>query len=232
MSDTNVARAPAVDARNLVKCYEGGAVRAVDGIDLKIRAGEFVAICGPSGCGKSTLLNLISAIDRPESGELSVCGHDLDALADGEFDRFRADVVGLVFQLHNLLPNLTAHENVQVAMLAAGVDAGTRVQRASYLLDRVGLSHKLRSRPPQLSGGERQRVAIARALANSPPLLLADEPTGALDSHTGERLFDLLAELRREHGTTLVVVTHDTDVAERAERVIHMRDGKLVDSSA
>lgn len=229
MSDARPTPPPAVDAHGLTKCYERGEVRAVDGIDLRINAGEFVAICGPSGCGKSTLLNLVSAIDRPDAGTLNVCGHDLGALADGQLDRFRAKTVGLVFQLHNLLPNLTAHENVQVAMLAAGVDAETRVQRAADLLARVGLSHKLRSRPPQLSGGERQRVAVARALANQPPLLLADEPTGALDSHTGERLFDLLAELRREHGTTLVVVTHDAHVASRAERIVHMVDGKLVD---
>lgn len=219
----------AISARGLVKRYEAGRIVALEGLDLDVSPGEFVAICGPSGCGKSTLLNMISAIDRPDAGHITVCGHDLANLTHQEADRFRASVVGLVFQLHNLLPNLTALENVQVPLMAADMAPADRVERAGELLDRVGLSDRATALPPVLSGGERQRVAIARALANRPQVLLADEPTGALDSRTGGRLFDLLAELQRDERTTLVVVTHDTEVAARAGRIVHMLDGKIVE---
>ncbi|MBN2559648.1 MAG: ABC transporter ATP-binding protein [Phycisphaerae bacterium] len=226
------AEAPlAVQARGLVKRYEGGRVVALDCLDMDVAPGEFVAICGPSGCGKSTLLNMLSAIDRPDAGSVAVCGRPLADLKDREADQFRASVVGLVFQLHNLLPNLTALENVQVPLMATRVSPAQRVERARELLDRVGLGDRETALPPVLSGGERQRVAIARALANRPQVLLADEPTGALDSKTGGRLFDLLGELRRDARTTLVVVTHDADIAGRAERVIHMLDGKIVDQA-
>jgi putative ABC transport system ATP-binding protein len=225
--DTPPAAAPAVVARGLVKRYEEGRVRALDGVDLQIGRGEFVAICGPSGCGKTTLLNMISAIDRPDEGRLSVCGHDVGAFQDGQADVYRRGTIGLVFQLHNLLPLLTALENVQIPLLGTGLAPAERVDRAAALLRRVGLEPRQHARPPTLSGGERQRVAVCRALVNRPSLLLADEPTGALDSHSGEALFDLLAELRRDLGMTLIVVTHDAQVARRAERTIHMLDGRV-----
>jgi putative ABC transport system ATP-binding protein len=222
----------AISARGLVKRYEAGRIAALEGLDLDVVPGEFIAVCGPSGCGKSTLLNMISAIDHPDAGHITVCGHELDGLTHQEADRFRASVVGLVFQLHNLLPNLTALENVQLPLLAADVAPADRVGRAEELLDRVGLSDRATALPPVLSGGERQRVAIARALANRPQVLLADEPTGALDSKTSGRLFDLLAELQRDERTTLVVVTHDAEVAARAGRIVHMLDGRVVEPVA
>ena len=229
-SDSNGAPR-AIHARGLVKRYEQGRIVALDGLDLDVRAGEFVAVCGPSGCGKSTLLNLISAIDRPDTGQLNVCGRSLADLGEADANRFRSSVVGLVFQLHNLLPGLTALENVQVPMLATSRDRDARVQRARDLLVRVGLADRQHALPTVLSGGERQRVAVARALANRPRLLLADEPTGAIDSKTGEKLFDLLTELQVDFGTTLLVVTHDHDVAARANRVVHMLDGRITEQA-
>lgn len=217
-----------VAALGLIKRYQDGRITALDGLDLTVTPGEFVAVCGPSGCGKSTLLNLIAGIDSPDAGQLHVLGRSVAALSPGEADDFRSSTIGLIFQLHNLLPHLTAHENVQVAMLTRRGDAGHRSRRASELLQRVGLSQRMHSLPPTLSGGERQRVAVARALANEPRLLLADEPTGALDSKTGQQLFDLLTELQRERGMTLMVVTHDEHVAARAGRVVRILDGRIV----
>lgn len=225
MSDAGAA----IRGRGLVKRYEQGRVAALDGLDLDVGRGEYVAVVGPSGCGKTTLLNMVSGIDRVDAGRLEVAGRALAELDDAALTNYRARSVGLVFQLHNLLPNLTALENVQIPMLAADVPAGERGTRAHELLARVGLGARARALPPTLSGGERQRVAIARALANDPGLLLADEPTGALDSQTGGRLLDLLDELQRDLGTTLVVVTHDEHLAERADRVIHMLDGRVVE---
>ncbi|MCH7526217.1 MAG: ABC transporter ATP-binding protein [Planctomycetes bacterium] len=230
---------PTIRASGLVKRYEGGRIVALDGFDLEVAAGEFVAICGPSGCGKSTLLNMISAIDQPDAGELVVYGHSLADMNSRQADEFRASVVGLVFQLHNLLPNLTALENIQVPMLAnrrprppsvppyqGGMKGG--LERARHLLDLVGLGDRKTALPTVLSGGERQRIAVARALANEPKILLADEPTGALDSKTGAMLFDLLSELQRSMHMTMVVVTHDREVAARADRIVHMLDGRIV----
>jgi len=231
MSSRGPSTAAGIHARGLAKRYEGGRIRAVDGLDLDIAAGEFVTICGPSGCGKTTLLNLIAAIDRPDSGVLSVAGRSLAGLSVAQADDFRRSLVGLVFQLHNLLPDLTASENVQVPMLGTGRPPPWRRDRAQYLLERVGLADRARALPTVLSGGERQRVAIARALANEPQVLLADEPTGALDSKNGERLLDLLDELQRDVQATLVVVTHDPIIAARAGRVLHMLDGRITDSS-
>jgi len=221
----------AICARGLMKHYEGGRIVALDGLNLDVAPGEFVAIRGPSGCGKSTLLNVLSAIDRPDAGTVTVCGHSLEDLSTQETDRFRSSVVGLVFQLHNLLPNLTALENVQVPLLATDGQADERVKLAWELLGRVDLGDRASALPPVLSGGERQRVAIARALANRPQVLLADEPTGALDSKTGGQLFDLLAEIQRDSQTTLVVVTHDQEVAGRAGRILHMLDGRIVNET-
>jgi len=227
MNETLTAHGPTVLARGLVKKYEGGRIVALDGLDLDVAPGEFVAICGPSGSGKSTLLNMITAIDRPDAGELKVCGRDVGAMSSGEADAFRASAVGLVFQLHNLLANLTALENVQVPMLSCGLSSSERAARAMELLEQVGMVGRSDALPPKLSGGERQRVAVARALANRPALLLADEPTGSLDSKTGVQLVDLLCDLQRDSAMTIVVVTHEDTVARRAGRVIHMLDGKI-----
>jgi putative ABC transport system ATP-binding protein len=206
-----VARlAVAVDAREVSKSFEHGAIRALDRLTFRIEPGEFVAVTGPSGSGKSTLLNLLGALDRPDSGELRVGDEDVTQLRDPS--RYRAEVVGFVFQFHHLLPTLSALENVQLPMLGRR----DRVERARHLLHEVGLAERERSRPATLSGGERQRVAIARALANDPPLLLADEPTGALDADTGAQILDLL----RAAGTTTVMVTNDAAIACRADRTI------------
>lgn len=224
----DVAAQCAVCARGLTKHYEGGRVVALQGVDLDIDVGEWVAIRGPSGCGKSTLLNLLAAIDVADAGDLRVCGTRVAELRGWAADHFRRECIGLVFQLHNLLPRLTALENVQIPLLGNGTPSDERLERAAELLRRVGLDHRLNALPPTLSGGERQRVAICRALINRPRILLADEPTGALDSTAGDRLLALLEELRRDMGTTVVVVTHDGGVAERADRVIQMLDGRVV----
>lgn len=216
---------PIIRLRGVVKSYEEGRLRALDSVDVDIEAGEFVAIVGPSGCGKSTLLNMIAALDRPDEGTIEVAGHDLSGRRD--LDHFRREDVGLVFQLDNLLPTLTATENVEVAMFGRIGPGRRRRDRALQLLDLVGLADRAGERPPKLSGGERQRVAIARALANDAPIILADEPTGRLDSHTGAQVMDLLQQLQREQGVTLVVVSHDPTVSSRADRFLHMLDGRI-----
>ena len=230
MSENAIDNSVGIRARGLVKYYEAGQVHAVDAVDLDVVAGEFVAICGPSGCGKTTLLHLFSAIERPDTGSLNVAGCALTEMSEAEFDAFRRTVVGLVFQLHNLLPDLTALENVQVPMFGTDRSPRERLRRARELVERVGLTDRAHARPTVLSGGERQRVAIARALANEPRVLLADEPTGALDSKNGELLLDLLDELQRDARTTLIVVTHDPHIAARAGRILHMLDGRITDS--
>lgn len=212
--------------RDLVKTYEGGLIRALNGASLEVAKGEFVAVVGPSGCGKSTLLHLIAALDRPDSGTIEVNGRELPRVQN--LSRYRAREVGLVFQLHNLLPTLTAAENVQVPMFELGVGTRERRARAERLLRLVGLEGKEGKRPTELSGGERQRVAVARALANDPPILLADEPTGSLDSEAGRRLLDLFEELRALRRLTVVLVTHDHTVAARADRIVRMLDGRVV----
>jgi ABC-type lipoprotein export system ATPase subunit len=208
------------------KIYCDGDVRALDDLSLEIAAGEFVAITGPSGCGKSTLLNLIGALDRPTSGEVLFRGHPLSERKD--LDQFRAREIGFVFQAYYLLPNLTSEENVQIPMFQTERDREKRQSRSRELLSSVGLGDRTRHFPRQLSIGQRQRVAIARAIANEPSVILADEPTGALDSTSGSEVLDLLESLNRDRQTTLVIVTHDNTVAQRAGRVIQMRDGKLV----
>lgn len=212
--------------RDLVKTYERGMIRALNGASLEVAKGEFVAVVGPSGCGKSTLLHLIAALDRPDGGRIEVNGRDLSRIEN--LSRYRAREVGLVFQLHNLLPTLTASENVQIPMFELGIGRRERRARAEHLLRLVGLESKERKRPTELSGGERQRVAVARALANDPPILLADEPTGSLDSEAGRRLLDLFEELRALRRLTVVLVTHDHTVAARADRIVRMLDGRVV----
>jgi len=218
-----------VAVRDVRKSFDGGTIRALDGVSLKLDAGELVALTGPSGCGKSTLLNLIGALDRPDSGEIHVGGEDVARLADAS--RYRATTVGFVFQFHNLMTTLTALENVQIPMLGQRARA-EREERARGLLAEVGLGAREQSRPPTLSGGERQRVAIARALANAPRLLLADEPTGALDSETGAQILELLRGVRDARGTTILLVTNDDAVAAQADRVLRLRDGVLTPGGA
>jgi len=214
-----------VACEGVVKSYEEERIRALTGMDLEVDPGEFVAVVGPSGCGKSTLLHLIAALDRPDAGTIRVAGHDL--VHEPNLDHYRARHVGMVFQLHNLLPTLNALENVQIPMFELGIGASERRARARRLLQLVELTGRERNRPPQLSGGERQRVAVARALANEPALLLADEPTGSLDSEAGRVVLDLLEHIRAAGGTTILLVTHDVAVADRADRVVRMLDGRV-----
>jgi putative ABC transport system ATP-binding protein len=221
---------PAIRIRGLVKSFEQGRINALNGVDLDVNSGEFIAVIGPSGCGKSTLLHLIAALDRPNAGTIEVQGHELRS--DRRLDHYRSQDVGLVFQLDNLIPSLSASENVQVPMFERPYSPSERRRRAERLLAQVGLEGKGRSRPPQLSGGERQRVAIARALANDPPLLLADEPTGRLDSVSGQRILDLLEALQKQRGLTIVLVTHEPAIARRADRIVEMLDGRVQQAAA
>ncbi len=214
----------AVVVDHVRKSFEGGRILALEDISLRLEPSELVALTGPSGCGKSTLLNLIGALDRPDAGEIQVGGEDVTRLRDPA--GYRAEVVGFVFQFHNLITTLTAVENVQVPMLGRRGRAA-RERRARELLAVVGLEQRENGYPSTLSGGERQRVAIARALANEPRLLLADEPTGALDSVTGAQILDLLRRVRDEHGTTVLLVTNDTLAAAQADRTLRIRDGRL-----
>jgi ABC-type lipoprotein export system ATPase subunit len=218
----------AIDVQDVVKTYEDGRIQALNGATLQIHEGEFVAITGPSGCGKSTLLHLIAALDRPDAGRIVVNGADLAKVRD--LSGYRARGVGLVFQLHNLLPTLSAAANVQLPMYEAGLSLRQRWAKAQRLLEAVGLGDRANMPPTKLSGGERQRVAIARALANDPPILLADEPTGNLDSKSGELVLELLRRIQRERGVTLVLVSHDVQIASAAERIVHMLDGWVVDA--
>jgi len=216
-----------IETRNLVKIYGNGAeVRALDGVDLQIAQGDFVSVMGPSGSGKSTLLNMLGALDRPTDGQVLVNGEDLATVRD--LDTFRARTVGFIFQLHNLIPTLTARENVEVPMIGQPLGRAKRRRRAEELLGLVGLADRMDHLPNQLSGGQRQRVAIARALANRPVLVLADEPTGDLDSQSGAEVIGLMHQLNRELGTTFIVVTHDPAVARQTERILVMRDGNIV----
>jgi putative ABC transport system ATP-binding protein len=207
------------------KTFEEGRIGALADVSLRLQAGDFVALTGPSGSGKSTLLNLIGALDRPDAGSIMVGGEDVVRLQDQA--GYRAEVVGFVFQLHNLIPTLSAVENVQIPLLGQGVPKRERERRAKALLEEVGLAGRLDSLPTTLSGGERQRVAIARALANEPRLLLADEPTGALDSETGGQIVRLLLRLRDQYRMTVLLVTNDESVSERADHVLRLRDGSV-----
>jgi putative ABC transport system ATP-binding protein len=221
--------APIVRIRNLVKEYRRGAetVRVLDGLSLDIATGDFVALMGPSGSGKSTLLNLIGGLDHPTSGELVIDGLRVDQLSDGELARWRADHVGFVFQMYNLLPVLTAERNVELPLLLKELTREQRAVRVAAALKLVGLEHRARHRPRELSGGQEQRVGIARAIVTDPTLLLCDEPTGDLDRKSGDEILNLLEALNREYGKTIIMVTHDPHAAERAHRVVHLDKGML-----
>jgi putative ABC transport system ATP-binding protein len=213
-----------VAVEHVRKAFEDGRLRALEDVSLRLEPGEFVALTGPSGSGKSTLLNLIGALDRPDAGTIAVDGQ---ILSGDDATSYRASTVGFVFQFHNLIPVLSAAENVQVPMMGR-FQREQRAHRAAALLGEVGLAGRVAAFPPTLSGGERQRVAIARALANDPRLLLADEPTGALDSETGAQIVALLQRLRESRGMTILLVTNDRGVAEQADRVLELRDGRVI----
>ncbi|MGQ0663588.1 MAG: ABC transporter ATP-binding protein [Pseudomonadota bacterium] len=221
-----------IELRGVSKSYRKGGetINAIADVALELPEKGMVAIVGPSGSGKSTLLHIVGAMDHPTRGEAIVAGQDLNRLSQGELTRFRRQSVGFVFQSFNLIPNLTALENVALPMEFNGVAGTARKQRAQALLERFGLGHRLKHFPRELSGGEMQRVAIARAIANEPPLVLADEPTGNLDSQSGQMIYDLLREIARDR--TVLVVTHAAELARRADRVLHIRDGRLLDASS
>jgi putative ABC transport system ATP-binding protein len=221
--------APILETRNLTKVYgtEGVETPALRGVDLAVEAGEFVSIMGPSGCGKSTLLYLLGLLATPTEGTVRIDGHDTAGLGDGGRTRLRRRHIGYVFQRFNLLPTLSAEENVALALRLRGRRPGPAPRE---MLAAVGLEEKRRRRPGQLSVGEQQRVAVARALVTQPTVLLADEPTGNLDSEASARVMDLVGRLHREHGQTVVLISHDPQVAERADRLVRMRDGRFLDA--
>jgi putative ABC transport system ATP-binding protein len=221
--------APIIDIRRASRIYRMGQleVPALVDADLRVEAGEFVAVIGPSGSGKSTLMNLIGCLDRPTSGEVRLAGTSVAELDDDGLAGVRSRFVGFIFQAYNLLPRTTALENVAAPLLYQGVGRRERLARARSTLERLGLADRMAHQPAELSGGQQQRVAIARALVTDPPLILADEPTGNLDSHSGAEVMALLRELHGS-GRTVVLITHDADVAETATRQVHIRDGRLV----
>lgn len=219
-----------IQAQQVWKIYRNGHIRveALRGIDMAIAEGEMVAIMGPSGCGKTTLLNCLAGLDSVDEGDIFIQGDNLRDLSDNERTSYRAQHMGFVFQDFNLLPMLSAVENVELPMLVARVPGGKARKRALEMLERVGLADRARHRPAELSGGQRQRVTVARALTNDPAIVWADEPTGNLDSEAANDVMDLLSRFNQENGQTFVIVTHDLEVGKRANRIIHMRDGNIV----
>ena len=217
---------PLISLFDIVKEYDKGKVKALNGINLDIYEGEFVSIIGPSGSGKSTLLNMLGALDKPTKGKIFIDGIDL--VKEKDLSDFRREEIGFVFQLHNLIPNLSVFDNVQIPLIDSGLSNKEMKEIANEMIDGVGLSDKKKQKPNKLSGGERQRVAIARALVNRPSIILADEPTGALDTKTGMMVLDLLIEMHEVYNVTLIIVTHDMEVASLADRIITIRDGQIV----
>jgi len=216
---------PILEVRGLMKTYDDGRVQALRGVDTTVDAGEYVAISGPSGSGKSTLLHMLGGLDTPSQGEVLFRGSALGTAVD--LDRYRSRQVGFIFQAFHLLPTLRAVENVQVAMLALNKKSNHRAERAATLLEEMGLKERMRHYPSELSAGERQRVAIARALANDPTILLADEPTGNLDSVNSAHIMEILRGIQQQRGMTLVIVTHENEIAQSAPRHIRIRDGRI-----
>ncbi|EMB51216.1 Macrolide export ATP-binding/permease MacB [Vibrio mimicus] len=229
----SLSPAPLVELQQIYKHYASGhnLVKALDGVDLTIHHGEFLAILGPSGSGKSTLMNVLGCLDKPTAGSYRLEGHGVDSLSTQQLAAIRNQKIGFVFQSFNLLEYASALDNVALPLVYAGVKAKERRKRATELLTRVGLADRLDHRPNQLSGGQKQRVAIARALINQPQILLADEPTGALDSKSGAEIEALFNELHRE-GRTIIVVTHDNELAQRTKRIVTIRDGQVVSDEA
>jgi putative ABC transport system ATP-binding protein len=225
---------PMVRIRNVTKVYERGAqkVEVLHGLTLEIPKGDFVALMGPSGSGKTTILNLIGGLDQPTSGEVIVGGSRIDKLSRGELARWRARNVGFVFQFYNLMPVLTAAGNVELPLLLTKLSAAQRKKNAAVALQVVGLADRARHKPRELSGGQEQRVAIARALVSDPQLLVCDEPTGDLDRKTADEILGLLQVLNREHGKTVIIVTHDPKAAEFARRTLHLEKGRLLEQAA
>lgn len=223
-----------IEAREISKIYQIGntEIRAVDGLSLRIEAGEFLSIVGPSGSGKTTLLHILGLLDTPDSGSVSLDGLQVTGLSPKELTRLRREKIGFVFQEFNLLPVLNALENVELPLRYLGLSAGERRRRALQALEMVGLSNRAYNRPRQLSGGEQQRVAIARALVTDPVLVLADEPTGELDSYNTCRVIELMRDLNRETGQTFAIVTHDPMVADYTRRIVSLRDGRIAGDSA
>jgi putative ABC transport system ATP-binding protein len=228
------ATAPIIHIDNVVKTYDTGSqqVRALKGVSLSVHKGEMVAIMGPSGCGKTTLLNCASGLDIVDAGTISIAGSNLAELSDKVRTRFRAQNMGFVFQTYNLLPVLSAAENVELPLIVSGVNPKEARQRALVALETVNLRDLANNRPAQLSGGQRQRVTIARSLVNEPEIVWADEPTGALDSRTADDIMSLMERLNQEKGLTFVIVTHDSGVGARCNRVVRMRDGVIVSEEA
>lgn len=222
-----------IQAENLTKLYGKGetAVTALDGVNLSIEAGEFVAIMGPSGCGKSTLLHLLGGLDRPTDGRVIIDGQPLNELSDNALSKLRRRKIGFIFQFYNLIPVLDATENAALPITLDGVNHGKAQAQAREWLEKVGLSNRLTSHPDQLSGGQQQRVAVARALVAEPALVLADEPTGNLDSHAADEIAALLRQVADEWGRAVVMVTHDPRIASYADRIIYLKDGAIVDET-
>lgn len=224
---------PIIELKDVWKVYKMGTVNvtALQDVSLKIHKGDFIVIIGPSGSGKSTLMHMIGSLDTPTKGKVILNGRDISKFSESELAQLRGQEIGFVFQTFNLIPTLTAAENVELPMIFQGVPADKRRKRSKELLTTVGLGHRINHLPNEMSGGERQRVAIARALANDPQVILADEPTGNLDTKTGKEIMDLLSDFCHKEGKTLIIVTHDQELAEKIDKKVRIRDGKIVEVS-
>ncbi len=229
MSENQGVETEMIKTQSLTKTYDMGEVKvhAIRGIDLKIKKGEFIAVMGPSGSGKSTLLHMLGGLDTPTSGRVFIDGEEISRLSEDELAKMRSKKIGFVYQFHNLIPTLTALENVELPMIFRGTKKDERRKKAASLLESVGLGNRLGHTPSQLSGGQQQRVAVARALANSPSIILGDEPTGELDTKSGKEVLGIMKRLNKEDELTLVIVTHDHGVAKQAGRIIHVLDGRI-----